>query len=60
MQREGWQPESPPTRLDMLATLTWRRGHVVATDVRPENAILAEVDGEIYPFDFILSDGMPP
>ena len=59
MHREGWQPEIPPTRLDMLATLTWRRGNVVATDVRPENAILAEADGEIYPFDFILSEGMP-
>lgn len=59
MHREGWQPEIPPTRLDMLATLTWRRGNVVATDVRPENAILADADGEIYPFDFILSEGMP-
>ena len=38
----------------MLATQTWRRGDVIATDVRPENAILAEADGQIYPFDFIL------
>jgi hypothetical protein len=59
MHRDGWHPESPPTRLGMLATLTWRRGNVVATDVRPENAILAEADGKIYPFDFIVSDEMP-
>lgn len=39
----------------MLASLTWQRGEIIATDVRPENAILAEADGEIYPFDFILS-----
>jgi len=54
MQQHGWQRFVPPTRLDMLATLTWRLGDVIATDVRPENAILAESDGHIYPFDFIL------
>jgi hypothetical protein len=59
MHREGWHPESLPTHLDMLTTLTWRRGNVVATDVRPENAILAEADGEIYPIDFTVSEGMP-
>lgn len=57
MRQCGWQPFVPPTRHDMLATLTWRRGEVIATDVRPENAILAESDGEIYPFDFILCSG---
>ena len=54
MHQQGWQPHLPPTRLDMLATLTWRRGQIIATDVRPENAILAESDGRIYPFDFIM------
>ena len=38
----------------MLATLSWRRGDVTATDVRPENAILAESDGRIYRLGFIL------
>jgi hypothetical protein len=55
MHLHGWKPFVPPTRHDMLATLTWRRGNIIATDVRPENAILAEADGEIYPFDFILA-----
>lgn len=55
MRLHGWQPHRPKTHLDMLATLTWRRGNIIATDVRPENAILAEADGEIYPFDFILA-----
>ena len=54
MHQRGWQPFVPPTRHAMLATQTWRRGDVIATDVRPENAILAESDGQIYPFDFIL------
>ncbi len=54
MLQRGWQPFLPPTRLDMLATLTWRRGNIIATDVRPENAILAESDGQIYPFDLIV------
>jgi hypothetical protein len=54
MRQQGWQAYTPPTRLDMLAQLTWRRDGIIATDVRPENAILAESDGEIYPFDIIL------
>ena len=54
MHQRGWQLFVPPTRHDMLATQTWRRGDVIATDLRPENAILAEADGQIYPFDFIL------
>jgi hypothetical protein len=54
MHRHDWRPYLPPTRHDMLSTLTWQRGEIIATDVRPENAILAEADGEIYPFDFIL------
>ena len=54
MHQRGWQLFVPPTRHDMLATQTWHRGDVIATDVRPENAILAESDGQIYPFDFIL------
>ncbi|MFC7339298.1 hypothetical protein ACFQY0_19045 [Haloferula chungangensis] len=57
MRGRGWEPANLPTRLEMLAELSWRRGEVVATDVRPENAILAESDGEIYPFDIIVTRG---
>ena len=54
MHQRGWQLFVPPTHHDMLAIQTWQRGDVIATDVRPENSILAEADGQIYPFDFIL------
>lgn len=53
--QRGWRRESPPSELEMLITQTWKKGAIFATDVRPENAILAEADGEIYPFDFILT-----
>lgn len=54
MIRQGWERYSPPADLEMLARQTWKRDEVVATDVRSENAIRAEIDGQIYPFDFIL------
>jgi hypothetical protein len=54
LHQRGWLPIVPPTRHDMLASQTWRLGDVIATDVRPENAIIAEADEQIYPFDFIL------
>ena len=57
MRQRAWQPFVPPTRHDMPATLTWRRGDVIAPDIRPENGILAESDGQIYPFEFILVRG---
>ncbi|MBX3741209.1 MAG: hypothetical protein KF712_09485 [Akkermansiaceae bacterium] len=56
MAAEGWEPFSSPSELVMLQTQTWRKGSAIATDVRPENAILASSDGRIYPFDFILHD----
>ena len=55
MNERGWQRHSPPSELTMLRTQTWKKGLIVATDVRPENAILAEADGQIYSFDFIVA-----
>ncbi|WAC20494.1 hypothetical protein OVA24_03765 [Luteolibacter sp. SL250] len=57
MAAEGWERFSPPSQLVMLQTQTWRKDSAIATDVRPENAILASSDGRTYPFDFILHDG---
>lgn len=54
MTERGWSRWSPPTELDMIANLTWRRDEWIATDVRPENALLAEADGVIRAIDFIV------
>ena len=34
--------------------LSWRKDEWIATDVRPENALLAEADGSIRAIDFIV------
>ncbi len=57
MADAGWERFSPPSELLMMQTQTWKKGSAIATDVRPENAILAKSDGRIYPFDFILHGG---
>ena len=44
----------------MLRDLTWIRGEDIATDVRPENALIAEVDDRIYAIDFIMGKLSPP
>lgn len=54
MTDRGWSRWSPPTDLDMIANLTWRRNEWIATDVRPENALVAETDGVIRAIDFIV------
>jgi len=54
MMGQGWVRWSPPTDLAMIANLTWRRDEWIATDVRPENALLAEADGRIHAIDFII------
>jgi len=54
MHSQGWEPWSPPTDLAMIANLSWRKGPWIATDVRPENALVAEVDGQIRAIDFIV------
>lgn len=54
MTDQGWTRWSPPTDLAMIANLTWRKDHWIATDVRPENALIAEADGSIRAIDFII------
>jgi hypothetical protein len=54
MTEQGWTRWSPPTELDMIANLTWRRYEWIATDVRPENTLLAEAGGVIRAIDFIV------
>ena len=38
----------------MIANQTWQKDRWMATDVRPENALIAESDGQIRAIDFIL------
>lgn len=54
MTAQGWTPWSPPADLAMLRDLTWHRGDFIATDIRPENALVSEADGGLTPIDFIL------
>ncbi len=56
MRGQGWERWQPEANLRALRELSWRKDSVVATDVRPENAILAEADGTIYPIDFIVGE----
>jgi hypothetical protein len=51
---EGWKRWAPPTDLAMIQNQTWRRDRFIATDVRPENALIAESDGMIRAIDFIM------
>lgn len=55
MIRAGWERFEAPSDLEMLAKQTWQRQSILASDVRSENAILAEADGKIYPFDFVVT-----
>ena len=54
MLERGWEPCEPNAIGATLAELSWRRDDILATDVRPENAILADADGRIYPIDFVV------
>ncbi len=54
MADQGWTRLSPPADLVMLRDLTWRRGDCIATDVRPENALVSDTDGGLTAIDFIL------
>ena len=55
MTARGWEATKPSTDLETLANLSWKKENLLATDVRPENVIVSEADGELYPFDLILS-----
>lgn len=53
MTARGWQPVSLPSDLPMLQNLTWQNDVLLATDVRPENALLSDTDDSITAIDFI-------
>ncbi len=54
MHSQGWEHWSPTSDFAMIANLSWRKGPWIATDVRPENALVAEADGIIRAIDFII------
>ncbi len=53
MTARGWRPAPLASDLPMLQNLTWQRGDCLATDVRPENALVSETDCSITDIDFI-------
>lgn len=55
MRSLGWSPHKEPCFGDTLDQLTWKKGRFLATDVRPENALVAASTGEIHPIDFIVA-----
>ena len=55
MRALGWSPHQEPCLGDTLEKLTWRKSHFLATDVRPENALVSEASGTLHPIDFIVA-----
>jgi hypothetical protein len=55
MRSLGWAPHREPCLGETLEQLTWKKGPYLATDVRPENALVAESTGTIHPIDFIVA-----
>lgn len=55
MRSLGWAPQNLPCIGDTLEALTWGKGRFLATDVRPENAIVSEATGTVHPIDFIVA-----
>ena len=54
MKDQGWRQISPPAEVQVVRELTWQRDDWLATDVRPENALVSDYDGQIRAIDFIL------
>lgn len=54
MHSRGWTPHGEPCNGETLERLTWKMDTFLATDVRPENALVAESTGTIHPIDFIV------
>ena len=54
MREHGWRKISPPADLQVIRDLTWQRDHWLATDVRPENALISKYDDEMRAIDFII------
>ncbi len=59
MTGHGWTRSFDSAHGKTLSTLTWTKGKFIATDVRPENVIQADSNGELYPIDFIVSGDIP-
>lgn len=55
MQSLGWVPHQEPCSGETLELLTWKKDSFLATDVRPENALVAEATEMIHPIDFIVA-----
>jgi hypothetical protein len=55
MRSLGWTPHQEPCSGETLERLTWKKGAHLATDVRPENALVAESTGVVHPIDFIVA-----
>ena len=55
MRSQGWIPHQEPCIGETLQNLSWKKGRYLATDVRPENALVAESTGTIHPIDFIVA-----
>jgi hypothetical protein len=55
MRSLGWSPHHEPCFGDTLENLTWKKAPFLATDVRPENALVSEATGMVYPIDFIVA-----
>lgn len=54
MRSLGWSPHHEPCFGDTLEKLTWKKAPFLATDVRPENALVADSTGTVHPIDFIV------
>lgn len=55
MRLLGWSSHREPCFGDTLDNLTWKKGRFLATDVRSENALVAESTGTLHPIDFIVA-----
>lgn len=51
----GWAPHREPSLGETVELLTWKKGTYLATDVRPENALVSEATGTVHPIDFIVA-----
>ncbi len=54
MSRHGWEKCALSSELPMLRHQSWHRSGVMATDVRPENALVAQSDGSLVAIDFVI------
>jgi len=53
--RKAGFPIKNPASEKPCKTSPWKKGRYLATDVRPENALVAESTGTIHPIDFIVA-----